>query len=80
MNYIFVNTYTALIQGLYLYKKNSNTILVIDADYFKNSDELMRVLASKKINTKNTLKNLIKFHRVAEICFRSIKGLLWRLP
>ena len=50
MNYIFVNTYTALIQGLYLYKKNSNTILVIDADYFKNSDELMRVLASKKIN------------------------------
>jgi hypothetical protein len=37
-------------QGLYLYKKNSNTVLVIDADYFKNSDELMRVLASKKIN------------------------------
>lgn len=50
MNYIFVNTYTALMQGLYLYKKNSNSILVIDADYFINSDELFNVLASKKIN------------------------------
>lgn len=57
MTFIFVNTYTTLLQGLYFYLKNPDSVIVIDGDYFPNSEVISKALNSRNINAIIDRKN-----------------------